>query len=404
MSSATKVTLDQFFLYCTEKNLPFVFYRLPEKKTVKVLAQKKVTLTNISGLKKNDPTKGFVFAPFHEDEQFKKVIIRPDIFCHADKLPELNFAAPAIQVSVAAKEKKIKLKESSKRQFIKYLGSIRDNNFKKIVAARVVKKKKPEAFKAVEYFQLLCEMYPDAFVSLVFTKEYGLWIGATPEILLSVHKHEFKTYSLAGTKENTKVKSKVVWGKKEKEEQKIVSDYIQKTFAVITKETPRIEGPKTITAGNLLHLRTTFSYRSIPNTDWQKIVDRLHPTPAVAGYPKKEAIDFILKNEKANRSFYSGYLGPVNLDDEVNLFVNLRCMNVLKNKLVVYVGCGITADSNFSDEWKETEIKSETLLSLLKQKKSFTKVSKTLAPLAGHEHQQKKRSSNRRNLQAKRTP
>ena len=63
----------------------------------------------------------------------------------------------------------------------------------------------------------------------------------------------------------------------------------------------------------------------------------------------------------------------LNLDKEVNLFVNLRCMNVLKNKLVVYVGCGITVDSNFTDEWKESEIKSETLLSLLKPKRSSKK-------------------------------
>ncbi|MES2622173.1 MAG: isochorismate synthase [Bacteroidota bacterium] len=371
---------------------------------MKVVAQKKLALTNISGKNKQDRLKGFVLAPFHANEQFKKVIIQPDIFCDADRLPPLNFAPAAIKVSVTANKKKVKLKESSKRQFIKYLESIRSNNFKKIVAARVVKKKKPATFNAVDYFQLLCKMYPHAFVSLVFTKEYGLWIGATPEILLSVHQHEFKTYSLAGTKENTKVNTRNIWGKKEREEQKIVSDYIQKTFAAITQEKPRIEGPKTITAGNLLHLRTTFSYRSISTVDWHKIVDRLHPTPAVAGYPKQEAIDFILKNEKTNRSFYSGYLGPVNLDKEVNLFVNLRCMNVLKNKLLVYVGCGITADSNFADEWKETEIKSETLLSLLNQKKSFTKVSKTLAPLAEHEYQQKKRSPNRRNMPAKRNP
>ncbi len=401
MAAADKISLGQFFTYCVERNLPFALYRLPEGKLVKVIAQKKSTLEKIPADNNQNNQKGFLFAPFHENARFSKVVIHPDIFCDEGDLPPLDFASQAIEIRVKGKKKE-KLKELNKAQFLKYLQNIRENNFRKLVAGRVVKKKKPEIFNAVNYFQLLCKEYPEAFVSLVFTKEYGLWIGASPEILLAVTNNEFKTYSLAGTKENTKTNSKHTWGKKEKIEQEIVSDYIQKTFASVTKEKPHIEGPKTITAGNLLHLRTTFTYRSIPNNQWQKIVQKLHPTPAVAGFPKQEAIDFILKNEKANRSFYSGYLGPVNLDKQINLFVNLRCMNVLKNKLVVYVGCGITADSNFSDEWKETEMKSETLLSLLNSKKSSAKVSKTLAPLTAHEHKQKRRSADSRNMPAKR--
>ncbi len=369
MSVASKITIKDFFTYCIEGDLCFAFYRLPEEKAVKIVAQKNSTLfktypTTIKQAKR----KGFLFAPFQEDKTFSKIIIEPDIFCTENELPRLAFAKKAIKVSLQSKKVQAKLKEATKAEFKRYLSQIQkriqNNNFKKIVAARIIKKKKPKTFDAVKFFQLLCKEHPHAFVSLVHTKEYGLWIGASPEILLTVNG-KFKTASLAGTKE----KAKANWKKKEIQEQKIVSDYIKTTFSSITKEKPLVEGPNTITAGNLLHLKTTFTFNSIPRSEWPKVIEQLHPTPAVAGSPKEEAIEFILKNEKANRSFYSGYLGPVNLDKQINLFVNLRCMNIQKNKLIIYTGCGITADSEFSKEWKETQIKSETLLSLLKKKK-----------------------------------
>ena len=128
-------------------------------------------------------------------------------------------------------------------------------------------------------------------------------------------------------------------------------------------------GPETITAGNLLHLRTMFTFHKISKNKWPEVVTQLHPTPAVAGLPKKESIDYIQKHEIANRGYYSGYLGPINIDKQVNLFVNLRCMQVLKSKLAVYVGCGITSESKPQDEWKESKMKSETLLSVLKAAK-----------------------------------
>lgn len=408
MQVIQKVSLYQFFTYCHLRNLPFAFYRLPEGKVVKVIAQKESTLHRVSVNYSQSNLKGFLFSPFYENEEFAKIIIKPEIFCDANALVNRNFPPPGNEIKVKDKNKKSKLNEASKAQFIKYLRHIRKeirrNNFKKIVAGRIVKQKKPKDFNVTEFFQLLCDKYPSAFVSLVFTKEYGLWIGVTPEILLTANKREFKTYSLAGTKECKKDGNKIGWGKKEKIEQRIVSDYIRETFESMTKEKPRIDGPKTICAGNLLHLRTTFTYDSIPYEQWQKVVQHLQPTPAVAGFPKQKAIDFIKKNEIGNRGFYSGYLGPVNLDKEINLFVNIRCMNVLKNKLIIHVGCGITAASKFEDEWRETKMKTQTLLSLVKELKPIGKVSKTLPPLSTHEHKQKKRTTHSRNLSVKWNP
>jgi isochorismate synthase len=364
VSSAKPTSLLQFFNYCVQNNLPFAFYHMPETGVIKVIAQKH----NKQVKNKNAPAqKGFLFAPFQEGKNQTSLLIAPDIFTSSDKLPALNFAAPSGKTSITEKPG---LKEATKHQFISHVKNIQQEIkkgvFKKIVAARVVKKKKPKTFSPVTFFENLGKNYPAAFASLVYTPQHGLWIGASPEILLNVDESGFKTYSLAGTKANTSVNSTVEWGEKEQEEQKIVSQYITSAFKKVTSARPEIKGPETIAAGNLLHLRTTFIYPHIPKNKWPQVVAGLHPTPAVAGLPKKQSIRFIHSHEIANRNFYSGYLGPVNLDGHISLFVNLRCMKVLKNKLAVHVGCGITASSVPANEWKESKMKSETLLSVLK--------------------------------------
>ena len=91
----------------------------------------------------------------------------------------------------------------------------------------------------------------------------------------------------------------------------------------------------------------------------------MHPTPAVCGLPKNKALEFLLKNEIHNREFYSGFLGPVNIGKSSALFVNLRCMQLKDKEAVIYVGCGITADSQPEKEWEETQLKSQILLSVI---------------------------------------
>ena len=157
------------------------------------------------------------------------------------------------------------------------------------------------------------------------------------------------------------------WSAKEFEEQRIVTAYITNAFKNYSLGTAEAIGPVTIEAGNLFHLLTTFTLKNFDSSNWQRVVKLLHPTPAVAGLPKAQAIKFILENEKSPRDFYSGFLGPVNLQSAINLFVNIRCMKVLGKNLAIYTGCGVTADSNAANEWRETEAKAETLLRVIRQ-------------------------------------
>ena len=348
--------------------MPVAIYQLPGATSIRIIAQRQPTLRQVSTGEALAEAKGFVFAPFKTYKNYKSFIVASDINVTEDKLPALDFAVANSGNSELPKRFE-KIKACGRRDYIDYVKSIKreisKGKFEKIVAARVVKKNKPAGFDATLFFRDLVKKYQSAFVSLVFTPQYGLWIGASPEVLLNIDRQGIKTYSLAGTKANDGKNDVSDWGAKELQEQQIVSDYIITAFKKVTKTKPVIQGPETVNAGNLLHLRTTFIYKGIDQKKWPLLINQLHPTPAVAGLPQKESIDFIHSHEKAPRAFYSGYLGPVNLNGQTNLYVNLRCMQVLKNKLAIYVGCGITGDSKPMSEWKESKMKSQTLLNVL---------------------------------------
>ena len=94
-------------------------------------------------------------------------------------------------------------------------------------------------------------------------------------------------------------------------------------------------------------------------------IAELHPTPAVCGLPKNLADDFIRLKEKHERKYYTGYLGPWKLNQQVDLFVNLRCMEVTDDEFILYAGGGITAHSIPEKEWEETNQKAATLLAVI---------------------------------------
>ena len=124
-------------------------------------------------------------------------------------------------------------------------------------------------------------------------------------------------------------------------------------------------------AGNLVHLRSDFSFTLDDSlTDGNglgKLVDALHPTPAVCGLPKQEAMEFIIANESIDRRYYSGYCGPWNVGGMTALFVSLRCMELSAHRSVLYAGGGLLAESSEESEWQETMMKMEAMRRLCTQ-------------------------------------
>ncbi len=254
--------------------------------------------------------------------------------------------------------------EISKENYLKLIektiSKIKEGNLGKIVISRAkIIHQKIDVFS---FFEKLVSKYPSGCVYLFSYPEIGTWIGATPELLLEQKGDEISTVSLAGTRHQN---DSTPFLEKEKIEQQLVTDFIASIF----KENPflnkvKIGEPKVSEAGNLQHLKTEISAETKSNFQMSDLLEKLHPTPAVAGFPRKKSLQFIHKNENYDRLFYSGYFG-LESDRKSQFFVNLRCAQIFENKIAFYAGGGITEDSDLLSEWEETEVKMGTLLELL---------------------------------------
>ncbi|GAB2770085.1 isochorismate synthase [Rhabdobacter roseus] len=256
------------------------------------------------------------------------------------------------------------------------VAAIREGYFDKVVLSRTKTLTYADDFPPLEAFQRLCRAYPTAFVSLVRLPERDeMWLGATPETLVELDANRiFRTIALAGTQRASTEsgtllpRQEVRWGQKEIEEQALVSRYIIECFKKIRLREYLERGPKTVLAGNLYHLQTEFEVdtQEVNFPELGTVMLRLlHPTSAVCGTPKEPALRFLTSVEGYDRSFYSGYLGPVNVERASNLYVNLRTMRLAQGVATVFAGAGITEDSDPEREWEETELKCQTLLRVL---------------------------------------
>ncbi|MBK1897490.1 chorismate-binding protein [Chryseobacterium paridis] len=234
---------------------------------------------------------------------------------------------------------------------------IKENNLPKLVLSRRKIIKNFNFIDLKESFTNLCNSYPNAF-RYIFIDGENSWMGAFSEVLGKFDKktHQFETMSLAGT-----LPVSESWSEKEIEEQKPVSIYIQNIFekyAILGN----IEKSPTYDhiSGNIKHLRTDFRAKIKPE-DVDHIIKELHPTPAVCGIPKEFCKEKIQEFEKFPREYYAGYI-KIETEDTVQYFVNLRCAKLYKDSVHLFVGGGITAQSNPEKEWQETELKSEAVL------------------------------------------
>jgi isochorismate synthase len=388
--------LQSFINAATLQKLPLAVWKLPGQNFFNLIidlsGKPKNVEANLENLKK-----GFLFSPFLRTKPDDNLFIKADLhYTSIDHNLSVSHSVSEedtldrilLMVEDFLKKEEIKQNyfisnqqetpySAGKEDFVKLVNKaidqIKSGSFEKVIISRLKKAPIDPDFDLSKTFLNISEKYHNAFVSLVCIPEIGTWIGASPETLIKVDADQyFYTESLAGTQlyqENQEF-SEVAWTQKEIEEQALVSRYIINCFKKIRLREFEEIGPKTIIAGNLMHLRTQYKV-DMEATGFPDLgtimLELLHPTSAVCGLPQKPALDFILAHEKYDRSFYSGFLGPVNVNQETHLFVNLRCLQLFKNTALLYAGAGILENSNPEKEWKETEIKCETLLKVLKE-------------------------------------
>lgn len=357
---------------CISKNLPFVTFRKPIQEHSTTYIQTTPGAVQWESIRDVSKHTGFIMAPFDSRNGHQYMLIRPDLVISGNDISKEDIAhveelEARPQTDWNGEYPVVTGKETYMGQVNAIKSSIATGAFQKAVLSRIRVIEGNYMDLVPKLFQILCRKHPNAFVYL-FKSDKHFWMGASPEPLLRLHDRRISTVSLAGTRPYAEKHMDVnKWTAKEVLEQEYVTRYIHDVLWDFQVKDYRVSSAYVKKAGNLLHLRTDFSFgfEKIAQNLWE-FVDAMHPTPAVAGQPKEDAINYIKSLEPHDRDYYTGFLGPVSQDEEIDLFVNLRCMKITPGYLSLYVGGGITLDSDPEDEWNETRWKVESLQKILR--------------------------------------
>lgn len=361
-------------------------WRLPQAQSKTLILSENITAYSLTDSFEELPA-GFLFFPYDKKKQGHfmtsdfiftledKKLKRPETDHETKSQDWLNeYPATSEPSTLKIPSEQPSGHAASKEQYMDLvstcLAAIDRGEAEKIVPSRFRQVPLSEDFDAVEKFNALCAAYPNALVSLVYIHNVGCWLGASPELLVNIDETEFRTVALAGTQpftEGMNLKS-VAWTQKEIEEQALVERYIISCFKKIRLREYDEYGPKSVVAGNLLHLRSDFIV-NLKETHFPQLgalmLPLLHPTSAVCGMPHENAQAFLENHEGYDRGFYAGFLGPVNIQASTSLYVNIRCMKVAYPNATLFSGAGVTSDSIPEKEWEETEMKLNTLTNIL---------------------------------------
>ncbi|MCF0218642.1 MAG: chorismate-binding protein [Muribaculaceae bacterium] len=225
---------------------------------------------------------------------------------------------------------------------------------------------------ALEYFK----KYPSTFRYICYTRETGIWFGASPEIVARYNTDSGRIVSqaIAGTRPASVTGD---WDKKNLKEHALVPMSIISSLSEFGGKVD-VEQLKMseIQFGDIVHLCTTIS-STLDNVPAQDVLTEISPTAAIAGWPRHDAINRIFVFETHSRHYYGGFVG-VKIGPHIYAYANIRCAFVgsliepsepsqpKKRLYNIYAGGGLINKSKPADEWVETENKSRHLVDLVK--------------------------------------
>jgi len=359
----------------------YAFYRMPHADHYYEVRQNEGSPQVLSSYGELGRQQGFVIAPFSVSDDCPIVVIEGESSSRPLETVSSRLAASKFSCNDEVFAKNRGATSSYKESFNVFHEALLQEQFRKLVLSRCERVETEGSFDAETLFFEACRRYPRMFVTLFNTPQTGMWLMATPEILLEAkdcdaEQRRFATMALAGTMrlegellrfdnpDRSSVQD-IRWSQKNIQEQRLVATYIAEALKRFSDEMIE-KGPYTTRAANLVHLRSDFSFVPKVGIGIGDMVEALHPTPAVCGLPKEEARLFILEHEPTPRRYYSGFCGPLNNDGVTRLFVSLRCMEIRPECCLLYAGGGLLADSVEEQEWQETEAKMQTMKGLFR--------------------------------------
>lgn len=253
---------------------------------------------------------------------------------------------------------------------LKAVNEIKENKLQKIVLARKVEYRIRGKVSWNDIFEKLNSEYPDCMNFLIKSHQ-DYFFGSSPELLGKFEEDFFRTEALAGSinrgsdeYEDSDLALLLSASKKNKKEHDIVIDHLRENLQkhllnIEIDETPLIKRLK-----NIQHLQTKISGRLKDSNKYFHLIESIFPTPAICGIPTKQSLDELKTLEGFDRGLYSGIVGSFNLSGSAEFFVAIRSALISENNLTAFAGCGIVEESNPVDEFAETELKLQPIISL----------------------------------------
>ncbi len=346
---------------CLQKNIPFALYRMPGEADMRFVACRPEDVDD-SGLDVPLEHDGETFfISFFCDDCCDAIAIRPKL-----TLNDILSMPPAMRRFSEADIHPV----DRSTPYMYYYAQVHElisslDGQSKTVLSRIIAV--TSARKLVDVAMDYFDMFPDAMCYLYFTQSTGIWLGASPELLLDydTRSGHIATMSLAGTRNSSDTEE--AWSDKNAEEQNIVTRYIEGVFRKQGLE-PQVSEAGVRRFQNIEHRCNNICAEG--EIDIARFVNALSPTPAIAGFPRERAIGQIDNLEIHSRHCYGGWLGTVS-HGRVRLYVNLRCAFVSSadeagTRLYnIYAGGGITCMSKASDEWNETSQKAQSIFNAI---------------------------------------
>jgi len=198
-----------------------------------------------------------------------------------------------------------------------------------------------------------------SYYGLIQYDEQDAFIFKSPERLISIRQTTLETEALAGSiqrggedqadhlQERTLLRSS-----KNRWEHSLVIDHIETVLTHYCRSVQVAEKRSILKLPYIQHILQPVRAQIDSPKQWAALIDQLHPTPAVCGYDRKTAMCHIQSNEPFNRGLYAGAFGVVK-HQFLELAVTIRAARIQKNKVSIFTGAGVVADSDAMEEWQE---------------------------------------------------
>jgi salicylate biosynthesis isochorismate synthase len=255
----------------------------------------------------------------------------------------------------------------------KAVGAIREGDLEKVVLARSCTVVGSRPFETLRLLRNLRALHPSCTI-FALARGPVTFLGATPERLVRLENGLVHADAVAGSaprgrteRQDRRFARELVESKKDQEEHSVVVRCVLKALARHCDVLSAPESPGLLRTDGIQHLHTPIEgrLRDPLRTTVLDLVAELHPTPAVGGAPRENALAWLRSHEGLERGWYAGPLGWLAPEGEGEFTVALRSLLLRGREATLYAGAGIVAGSDPEAELVETRLKLRTALGAL---------------------------------------